>query len=162
MIIVGPVTDAVNGLNKRRKATSVSTFEFSTLYTKLPHNKILMVLSSLIDFCFDGGECKYITVNNYGARWVNIIKHNVICLNKQQIKDAVGYLLLNCNFTVGPKIFCQIIGIPMGSDPAPFFANLFLYFYESKWMNELKKNDLIRARKLNVIFKVIFLGLSTI
>ena len=78
-----PVIDAMNGLNKRRKATSVSTFDFSTLYTKLPHNKLLMVLNSLIDFCFDGGECKYITVNNYGARWVNNIKDNVICLNKQ-------------------------------------------------------------------------------
>ena len=85
---------------------------------------------------------------NYGARWVNNIKDNVICLNKQQIKDAVTYLLLNCYFTVGPNIFCQITGIPMGSDPAPFFANLFVYFYESKWMNELKKNDLIKARKL--------------
>ena len=68
----------MNGLNKRRKATSVSTFDFSTLYTKLPHNKLLMVLNSLIGFCFDGGECKYITVNNYGARWVNNIKDNVM------------------------------------------------------------------------------------
>ena len=63
-----PVTDAMNELNKRRKATSVSTFDLSTLHTKLPHKKLLMVLNSLIDFCFDGGECKYITVNNYGAR----------------------------------------------------------------------------------------------
>ena len=55
-----PVIDAMNGLNKQRKATSVSIFDFSTLYTKLPHNKLLMVLNSLIDFCFDGGESKYI------------------------------------------------------------------------------------------------------
>ena len=67
---------------------------------------------------------------------------------------AVSYLL-NCYFTVGPKIFYQIIGISMGSNPAPFFANLFLYFYESKWMNELKKNDLIKARKLCNIFRFI-------
>ena len=60
-----PVTDAMNGLNKRRKETSVSTFDFSKLY-----NKLLMVLNSLIDFCFDGGEIKYITINNYGACWV--------------------------------------------------------------------------------------------
>ena len=113
--------------NKRRKATSVLTFDFSTFYTKLPHNKLLMVLKSLIDFCFDGGEWKYITVNNYGARCVNNIKYNVICLYKQQIKDAVAYLLLNCYFTVGPKIFCQIIGIPMGSDSSTFFANFLLY-----------------------------------
>ena len=84
----------MNGLNKRRKPTSISTFDFSTLYTKFPHNKLLMVINSLIDFCFDGGESKYITFNNYGARWVKNIKDNVICLNKQQIKDAVAYLLL--------------------------------------------------------------------
>ena len=51
-----------------------------------------------------------------GTHWVNNIKDNVICLNKQQIKDAIAYLLFSCPFTVGPKIFCQIIGIPMGSD----------------------------------------------
>ena len=77
----------MNGLNERRKANSLSTFDFSTLHTKLPHNKPLMVLNGLIDFCFDGGECKYITVNNYGARWVNNVKDNVICLSKQQIND---------------------------------------------------------------------------
>ena len=117
-----PVIDAMNGLNKRRKATSVSTFDFSTLYTKLSHNKLLIVLNSLIDYCFDGGESKYITVNSYGACWVKNIKDNVICLKKQQIKDAVSYLLFNCYFTVGPKILCQIIGIPMRSDPAPAVA----------------------------------------
>ena len=126
-----PVIDAMNGPNKRRNANSASTFDFSSLYTKLPHNKLLMVLNSFIDFCFDG-ESKYIKFNNYGARWVKNIKDNVICLNKQQIKDAVAYLLFNCYLTVGSQIFCQIIVIPMGSDPAPFFANLFLYFYESK------------------------------
>ena len=89
------------------------------------------------------------------ARWVKIIKDDRICLNKQQI-DAATYLLFNCFFTVGPKIFCQIIGIPIGSDPAPFFVDLFLYFYESKWINELKKNDLIKARKLCNIFRIIY------
>ena len=95
-----------------------------------------MVLNSLIDFCFDGGESKYITVNNYGARWVKNIKDNVICLNKQQIKDVVAYLLLNCYFTAGPKIFCQIIDIPMESDPALFleflfqeYLSIYLYIY---------------------------------
>ena len=63
------------------------------------NNKLLMVLNSLIDFCFDGGENVYITVNNYGARWVKNIKDNVTCLSKQQTKDAVAYLLFNYYFT---------------------------------------------------------------
>ena len=127
-----PVIDAMSGLNKRRKAISVSTFDFSSLYTKLPHNKLRMVLNSLIDFCFDGGESKYITVNNYGARWVKNIKDNIISLNKQQIKDAVAYLLFNCYFTVGPEIFCQIVGIPMGSDPAPFLPTCSYAFMKAR------------------------------
>ena len=94
-----------------------------------------MVLNSLIDFCYGGGESKYITVNNYGSHQVKNIKDNVIYLNKQQIKDAVAYLHFNCYITVGPKIFCHIIGIPMGPDPAPFFANLFLQFYENESAN---------------------------
>ena len=50
-----PITDAINKLNKRNKANSISTLDLSTLYTKLPHNNLLMVLHHLIDFCFDGG-----------------------------------------------------------------------------------------------------------
>ena len=111
-----------------------------------------MVLHHLIDFCFDGGENKFIQINKFGARWIREVNNNRICFSKQQMKDAVSYLLSNCYFTVGLKIFCQIIAIPMGSDPAPFFSNLFLYYYESRWINELKKKDLIRDRKLFNIF----------
>ena len=53
------------------------------------------------------------------------------------MKDAVVYLFFHNYFTAGPTIFCRIIGIPMRSNPAPFFVMLFLYSYESKWINEI-------------------------
>ena len=74
----------------------------------------------MIDFYLDGEESKYIAVNNYGARWVKKIKYNAICLTKQQIKDTVAYLLFNSYFLDKRKIFSQIIGIPLMSDPALF------------------------------------------
>ena len=49
------VIDSIAKLSKRNKALSVSTFDFSTLYTKIPHSKLLHVLNDLIDFCFKGG-----------------------------------------------------------------------------------------------------------
>ena len=150
-----PVVDAMLKLNKRNKAKSISTFDFSTLYTKLPHDKLLNVLFKLIDFCFDGGTHKFLIFTKYGARWSNERKDYKICFDKQKMKNAVTYLLSNCNFTIGAKIFSQIIGIPMGSDPAPFFANLFLYFYEREWINSVKKHDFIRARRLCNIFRFI-------
>ena len=60
----------------------------------MPRNKLLMILNNLTGFCFDAGETKYIIVSSYGARWVKYIKNKETCLNKQQIKDAVAYLLL--------------------------------------------------------------------
>ena len=47
----------------------------------------------------------------------------------------------------------MIIGIPMGSDPAPFFS-IYSYIFMKKRINKLKKNDLIKARTLCNIFKL--------
>ena len=55
------------------------------------------------------------------SRWVINIKDNIICLKKQQKKDAVAYLLFKYSFNAGPKIFYQIIGTSIGSNPALFF-----------------------------------------
>lgn len=30
----------------------------------------------------------------------------------------------------------QVVGLPMGTDYAPFLANLFLYAYEFEWLND--------------------------
>ena len=46
----------------------------------------------------------------------------------------------------------QVIGIPMGSDPAPFFANLFLTHKEADWLNVQRKLGTISARKINNSF----------
>ena len=57
----------------------------------------------------------------------------------EDIKSVLNYVIDNAFFQVGNKVFRQIIGIPMGSDPAPFIANLFLYIYENRFMTNLKK-----------------------
>ena len=112
----------------RKSAKQVSTFDFSTLYTKIPHDKLIDVLNKMIDFSFSGGTRNRICVANGVAYWVKgncKIKGNFYTLTK--IKDTIKFLLDNCYFQVGSNIFRQKIGIPMGSDPAPFFANLFLF-----------------------------------
>ena len=48
-----------------------------------------------------------------------------------------------------------VIGIPMGSYSAPFIANLFLYVYENRFMDKLKRTDLPRARRLRHVFRFI-------
>ena len=150
-----PVIQNINIMNKRTKASSISCFDFSTLYTKIPHNKLLKVMNELVDFCFKGGDKSYITVNKYGASWVAENKSNSVTFNSSTLKNAIKYLLDNCFFRFGNKIFRQIIGIPMGSDPAPFLANLFLYFYENKWIRTTKKHDIHKARRFGNVFRFI-------
>ena len=41
----------------------------------------------------------------------------------------------------------------MGSDPASFFANLFLYFYESGWLKSIKDTNYGFTRKFGNIFR---------
>ena len=149
-----PVIDNLNKLSNRKRAKSVSTYDFSTLYTNIPHDKLIETLNSVIDFSFKGRIQEKISVNSYGiANWCKSSKHFVFDI--KSLKKAVEYLIKNCYFAIGDQVFQQIIGIPMGSDPAPFFANLFLFFYEWQYINNLKKENVIAARKFCYTFRFI-------
>ena len=149
------VINSLRKVSKSRRAKRISTFDFSTLYTNIPHNKLINVLNELIDFCFKGWENKHIAVTKYGAKWVtDVTKHDLV-FSKEKIKDALKFLMSSCFFTLGNLLFKQVIGISMGSDPAPLMANLFLYFYENKWLMQLKRKDLVSARKFGNTFRFI-------
>ena len=47
-----PVIDKINSINKRKAGKCISTFDFSTLYTKIPHDKLLETLFKIIFFFF--------------------------------------------------------------------------------------------------------------
>ena len=107
-------------------------------------------MGELINFCFNGGDKEFIGITRYGAIWTNSQEKYKLYFNKITLKLAINYLLDNCYFTLGSMCFCQLIGIPMGSDPAPFMANLFLYHYERMWLLETKK---LGPAKGLIIFK---------
>ena len=149
-----PVIKALDRINKKNAAKTISTFDFSTLYTNIPHDKLINVLDHTIDFAFKGKQFQNISVNDSGQpRWCK--KSKGFLFTKELLKTAVRYLIGNSFFTVGDFIFRQIIGIPMGSDPAPFFANLFLHYYEWQWVEKHKKCNFLATRKLNNTFRFI-------
>ena len=101
--------NTINKFYKRNEDKSISVFEFSTFHTKLPHEQLLSVLHMLM------------TISKFAGHWSKERSCHKICFSKQEINDAVSYLLSNCFFTIGLKSFCYIIVIPNGFDPAPFF-----------------------------------------
>ena len=65
---VDPVIDILKKINKRKNAKSISTYDFSTLYTKIPHSDLIDRLSKIILFVFEGGDAEYsLGLNNRGA-----------------------------------------------------------------------------------------------
>ena len=56
-------------------------------------------------------------------------------------------------FSIGNIIMIQVIGILMGSDPAPFFANLFLAHKKADYEKVQHKLGTINVRKVNNSFQ---------
>ena len=148
--------ESIQKINKRNNAKQISTFDFSTLYTKIPHDELLEVLYNIVDFVFKGGTRDVISIDRLGnPSWSTCKKGHTYYFTKSSLKEAITFILRNCYFSFGNISLRQIIGIPMGSDPAPFFANLFLAFYEIRWINDQRKLGVINTRKLNNTFRFI-------
>ena len=151
-----PVLNTLDKINSKNNAKTISSFDFSTLYTNIPHSKLFEELAAIIKFVFKGGTKTTISINKYGiAQWKKYAITSPCNYDLDKTLRAVKYLLDNCHFKFGNKLFRQIVGIPMGSDPAPYFANLFLYRYESKWLYKMKKENNVLARKFGRIFRYI-------
>ena len=150
-----PVLESIKRINRKKGAKSLATYDFSTLYTKLPHDKLVKELLKLIDFCFNGGKKNYIKINKWGRAFWGKKTKDSIGFTKNQLKVAVKHLIENCYFSVGNTVLRQAIGIPMGIDPAPFWANLFLYAYEFNYMSDLIASDKVKARHFHSIKRFI-------
>ena len=121
------IVNVFNKFNKRRSARSISTFDFSTLYTKTPHADLIKVLNKITDFAFSGGTKSLVSVTPFGANFAVGRKKEGRMYRKTDIKQCVEELINNCHFQVGNLLFIQSIGIPMGYDPTIFFTDRVVY-----------------------------------
>ena len=92
---------------------------FLLFNTKIPHDKLINVLHKLIDSVFNNTNRKLIAVGNKRAYWVKKVSAKNPTFTADLLKQCVKFLINNAFFRVGDLIFRQVVGIPMGSDPAP-------------------------------------------
>ena len=71
---------------------------------------------------------------------------------KSLFKETLKFLLHNCFFSIGNIIMIQVLQIPIGSEPASFFANLFQAHKEADWVNAQRKLGTINFQKINNSF----------
>ena len=116
-----PIIEKLNLTNTRKRAKNVSTYDFSTLCTN-PLEIMYFVFKSKVRSKIEFSATSiYWTSEGLGKRY----------LAEKDLAEAIRFSIKNCYFTIGNMEFIQNIGIPIVTDPAPFWTNLFLYFFES-------------------------------
>ena len=93
----------------------------------------------------------YIADKNGNSYWSDMPSSSS---SKQSISEEVlitfvEYLIDNIYVSIGNRIYRQCIGIPMGTDCAPLVANLFLFYYEYKYMRNMIKTNLMLAKRFS-------------
>ena len=53
-----PIIEKLTRINEKKNAKDISTYDFSTLYTKLQHDDLIQNLDGIVDFAFCGGNVK--------------------------------------------------------------------------------------------------------
>ena len=126
--------EVLNKLKSRGfRATSLSSYDFSILYTTLPNNLIKEKLINLIEWTFKREGSPYIA-----------------CNERQAIFTSGDTKRYNLYIRFGTKLYRQIVGIPMGTNCAALVADLFLFCYERDFMTSLsdvKQAEIIKAFK---------------
>jgi hypothetical protein len=132
----------------KRKPRNLITYDFSTLYTSIPHNKLKEEIKFLVEKAFNGMNKKYIKVTKYKAQWCNKKVPHEFYLDLPTLVTLINWLIDNTFVVVGDLVLQQCVGIPMGTDCAPFLANLFLFSYEFKFLNAQ-----LKAKNFSVLNK---------
>ena len=132
--------------SKNFQASKLSTYDFSTLYTTLPHHLIKHKLIDLVNRTFIRENTQYLACNEECAFFTSDVYNNHNLWSCQKVCDALVYLLDNIFIRFGTKLYRQTI--PMGTNCAPLVADLFLFCYERDFMKSLSREnqaDIIEA-----------------
>ena len=145
-----------NNLSYCRK--SISTFDFSTLFTSIPHDQLKDNLTKFVNRIFEIKGKTYIVCNDFFRNAffsdnLNLSKSNVK-FTKDEFLECIYFLIDNSFINFNGCIYRQVIGIPMGTSSAPHMANIYLHVYEHDYFTYLYDNNLKeKLAKLENIFR---------
>jgi len=122
------------------------TFDFTTMYTKLPHAKLLeelrVVLTEACDFAAATTSRVDATRASDALRLVDGVQlgrwtwTSSEGLSLEELMERIEALLANLFVCNGSQLRQQVIGLPMGTNCAPQLANLYCYSVECRYMDQ--------------------------
>ena len=139
---------------------SIKSFDFSTLYTTIPHDKLKSKLKEIINQCFfhknGNRRFQYIVIGYKDTYFVRDQSDAPQKYSDADVIKMLEYLIDNIFVDFGGRIFQQTIGIPMGINCAPLLADLVLYSYEAEFVQSLLQAGKIHlAQQFNFTYRYI-------
>jgi hypothetical protein len=120
--------DLLDNLKSRSfsQVSFIKTFDFSTLYTTLPHDKLKTRLKETIHKAFSHRNygSKFVVLGYNSTYFTNKIQKGKTCYSEEQVINMLEFLIDNIFVSFGGTLFQQVVGIPMGTDCAPLLADL--------------------------------------
>ena len=149
------VLNFMNNSNVNGKdGKSVRTFDFKTLYTKIPHAELKENVATFVRRVFGHKKKRYIIISEQSAYFSNKRSNKHVSLTIAEFLTLVDYIVDNSYVLYKNNVYRQIIGIPMGTNCAPDLANIYLHVYEYAFIHNLICNgDLILACRLSHLFR---------
>ena len=154
--------DLINNLHSSdfNNVHSIRSYDFSTLYTTIPHNKLKLRLAEIIRSAFlhknGNRRYKFLVLHPLGNYFVKDKTDSNTKYNEEAIIRMLNFLIDNIFVVFGGTVFQQTIGIPMGTNCAPLLADLFLYSYEAEFVQKLLSNkQKTLAASFNFTFRYI-------
>ena len=136
------------------RATSIRTFDFSTLYTSIPHDLLKSRINSIINnaFKYKNGATGYthIKVGRNKSYFTSDPLNGDNKYTASHICKIVEFLVDNIYVRFGGQFSRQMVGIPMGTNFAPLLADLFLYSYENEVLDKLVKEGKRKLAQTNL------------
>ena len=123
--------------------TNIKSFDFSTLNTTIPHQKLKSRLATIIQNSYSQNgnrRYKFLVLGREGPYFVKEHSDSKNKYTEDDIINMLEFLVDNIFVVFGGKVFQQIVGIPMGTNCAPLLADIFLYSYEAEFIQSLLSN----------------------
>ena len=126
-----------NLLNQRAKY--IKTFDFKTLYTKIPHNLLKENIKSFVSSVFRFKNKKFFNISLKHAQFSEK-RCKSGSFDEQSFIELIDFLIDNCFVSMSNRTFQLVVGIPTGTNCASDLANIFLHIFEKLFVNHLVEN----------------------
>jgi hypothetical protein len=163
------VTQFLGKWRRVGRCRKMYTGDFSTMYTTIPHADLARAVRAACNEAFAWqAQQQRVPAQEMRLNWTkdgvdwhtskragSTHAHDRHSFDVEGIVVLVEFLVANTYLVNGNTIKRQKLGIPMGTNCAPVLANLYLYVYESEFIDKISAISTANARQFHLTFRFI-------